>query len=86
MRLGPEALRGQAPQAFRYELLVEAHRRASEAGVAGATDDAQIVLAAGARVGVVEGSYANFKITTYEDFLFASTIVEHQRLAGGDRW
>jgi 2-C-methyl-D-erythritol 4-phosphate cytidylyltransferase len=77
---------GQAPQAFRYELLVEAHRRASEAGVSGATDDAQIVLAAGARVGVVEGSYANFKITTYEDFLFASTIVEHQRLADGDRW
>ncbi len=77
---------GQAPQAFRYELLVEAHQRASAAGTSNATDDAQLVLAAGGRVGVVEGSYANFKITTYEDFLFASTIVEHQRTGNGDRW
>jgi 2-C-methyl-D-erythritol 4-phosphate cytidylyltransferase len=77
---------GQAPQAFRYELLVEAHRRAAAAGVTNATDDAQLVLAANGRVGVVEGSYANFKITTYEDFLFASTIVEHQRAGHEDRW
>jgi 2-C-methyl-D-erythritol 4-phosphate cytidylyltransferase len=77
---------GQAPQAFRYELLVDAHRRAKDAGIGAATDDAQLLLAAGGRVGVVEGSYANFKITTYEDYLFASTIVEHQRLANGDRW
>jgi 2-C-methyl-D-erythritol 4-phosphate cytidylyltransferase len=77
---------GQAPQAFRYELLMDAHRRAAEGGVSGATDDAQLVLAAGGRVGVVEGSYTNFKITTYEDFLFASTLVEHQLIADGARW
>ena len=67
---------GQAPQAFRYELLVEAHRRAEEEGVAEASDDAQLVLRAGGRVGAVEGSYENFKITTYEDFLFASALVD----------
>lgn len=77
---------GQAPQAFRYDLLMDAHRRAAAAGVTNATDDAQLVLSAGGRVGVVEGSYANFKITTYEDFLFASTIVEHQRTGNEDRW
>jgi 2-C-methyl-D-erythritol 4-phosphate cytidylyltransferase len=76
---------GQAPQAFRYELLVEAHRKAAEEGVNEASDDAQLVLRAGGRVGLVEGSYANFKITTYEDFLFASGLVEHQRL-NGDGW
>ena len=77
---------GQAPQAFRYDLLVEAHRRASAEGVAGATDDAQLVLRAGGRVGVVEGSYTNFKITTYDDFLFATSLVEHERTADGDGW
>lgn len=77
---------GQAPQAFRYDLLMDAHKRAVAAGITSATDDAQLVLSAGGRVGVVEGSYANFKITTYEDFLFASTIVEHQRTGNEDRW
>jgi 2-C-methyl-D-erythritol 4-phosphate cytidylyltransferase len=77
---------GQAPQAFRYDLLAEAHRRAAADGVNDASDDAQLVLKAGGRVGVVEGSYANFKITTYEDFLFASCLVAHQRTSNGDRW
>ena len=77
---------GQAPQAFRHALLTAAHRRAVAEGVVEASDDAQLVLRIGARVGIVEGSYANFKITTYEDFLFASNLVEHQRLGDGERW
>jgi 2-C-methyl-D-erythritol 4-phosphate cytidylyltransferase len=70
---------GQAPQAFRYELLKKAHERAERDGIDDATDDAQLVLRVGGRVGIVEGSYASFKITTYEDFLFASALVEQQR-------
>jgi 2-C-methyl-D-erythritol 4-phosphate cytidylyltransferase len=77
---------GQAPQAFRYDLLTEAHRRALADGITEASDDAQLVMRVGGRVGMVEGSYANFKITTYEDFLFASCMVEHQRQTDGDRW
>jgi len=78
---------GQSPQAFRYDLLVEAHRRAAEEGVAEASDDAQLVLRIGGRVGVVEGSYENFKITTYEDFLFASALVAHARGTNGEgKW
>jgi 2-C-methyl-D-erythritol 4-phosphate cytidylyltransferase len=77
---------GQAPQAFRYDVLVEAHRRAAQTDVKAATDDAQLVLAAGGRVGVVEGSYSNFKITTHEDFLFASRLVERERSGDGSRW
>jgi 2-C-methyl-D-erythritol 4-phosphate cytidylyltransferase len=77
---------GQAPQAFRYQLLVDAHRRAEADGVTGASDDAQLVLRLGGRVGIVEGSYTNFKITTYEDFLFASSLVEQQGSKNGERW
>ena len=77
---------GQAPQAFRHDLLLEAHRRAAADGVREASDDAQLVLRMGGQVGVVEGSYANFKITTYEDFLFASSLLEHRRAEDGDGW
>lgn len=70
---------GQAPQAFRYTLLKEAHEKAAADGITDASDDAQLVLRIGGRVGIVQGSYANFKITTYEDYLFASALVNEQR-------
>ncbi len=75
---------GQAPQAFRHQLLTDAHRRATADGIDNATDDAQLVLRAGGRVGAVEGSYENFKITTYDDFLFASSLIEQQRVASSE--
>ena len=77
---------GQAPQAFRHGVLVEAHRRAAAEGVRDATDDAQLVLRVGGRVGIVEGSYANFKITTYEDFLFATALVEQRGAPDEGGW
>jgi len=70
---------GQAPQAFRYEVLVQAHHAAAREGISAATDDAQLVLRTGGRVGVVDGSYANFKITTFEDFVLAAGLLEHER-------
>jgi 2-C-methyl-D-erythritol 4-phosphate cytidylyltransferase len=77
---------GQAPQAFQHALLLEAHRRAETDGVREATDDAQLVLRIGGRVGLVEGSYANFKITTYEDFLFATALAERREAGNGEPW
>ena len=77
---------GQSPQAFRYDLLVDAHRKAAADGITDATDDAQLVLRMGGQVGVVEGSYANFKITTYQDFLFATSLVERERPSEGEGW
>jgi 2-C-methyl-D-erythritol 4-phosphate cytidylyltransferase len=77
---------GQAPQAFRHGVLIEAHRRAAAEGVRDATDDAQLVLRVGGRVGIVEGSYANFKITTYEDFLFATALVEQRGTPDESAW
>ncbi|MBV9735742.1 MAG: 2-C-methyl-D-erythritol 4-phosphate cytidylyltransferase [Acidisphaera sp.] len=56
--------RAQTPQAFRFSLLLDLHRRA--AGRA-ATDDAMLLEAAGRAVRLVAGSEANVKVTTPED-------------------
>ncbi len=64
----------QTPQAFRREVLVEAHRRASSDRIA-ATDDADLVERIGARVEVVEGSTANIKITTASDLAIVEAII-----------
>lgn len=64
----------QTPQAFRREVLVEAHRRAVSERIV-ATDDADLVERCGARVEVVEGSTANIKITTPSDLATVEAIV-----------
>ena len=56
--------RAQTPQAFRFPVLLEAHRAA--AGEA-TTDDAQLLERAGEAVALVEGSESNVKITFPED-------------------
>ena len=55
--------RAQTPQAFRFPVLLAAHREA----VGEATDDAQLLEAAGQMVALVEGSESNVKITFPED-------------------
>jgi 2-C-methyl-D-erythritol 4-phosphate cytidylyltransferase len=56
----------QTPQAFRRELLWEAHDKARRDGYAG-TDDAVLVERLGGRVSVVPGLPENLKITTPGD-------------------
>jgi 2-C-methyl-D-erythritol 4-phosphate cytidylyltransferase len=63
----------QTPQAFRYELIAEAHETAIKEGFRG-TDDAVLVERLGKKVKLVMGSYENIKITTQEDLLFAEAI------------
>jgi 2-C-methyl-D-erythritol 4-phosphate cytidylyltransferase len=53
----------QTPQVFRYDLLVDAHRRCE----GDATDDASMVEALGGKVRLYEGSRRNLKVTTPED-------------------
>jgi 2-C-methyl-D-erythritol 4-phosphate cytidylyltransferase / 2-C-methyl-D-erythritol 2,4-cyclodiphosphate synthase len=55
--------RAQTPQAFRFPVLLAAHR----AAVGEATDDAQLLEAAGQAVALVEGSESNVKITFPDD-------------------
>lgn len=68
-------LRGQTPQSFRFEILLEAHKAAQEDGLTNVSDDCQLVLRCGHRVYVVEGSEKNFKITTNFDFILASKLI-----------
>src|SRR3954471_1626123 len=59
----------QTPQSFRYEVILEAHRRAAREGRDDFTDDAALAEWAGLTVGTFEGDPANMKLTTPEDFV-----------------
>ena len=58
----------QTPQAFRYDALLAAHRRAAQAGREDFTDDAALAEWAGMTVTIFEGEAGNMKLTTEEDF------------------
>jgi len=63
------ALRGiQTPQAFSFDALLAAHRRAHAAGREDFTDDAALAEWAGMTVGVFDGEASNLKLTTADDF------------------
>ena len=57
----------QTPQAFRFPLILEAHRRAAAEGVGDLTDDVAVAEWAGAPAFVFEGDPANLKVTTMQD-------------------
>ncbi|MGA2636982.1 bifunctional 2-C-methyl-D-erythritol 4-phosphate cytidylyltransferase/2-C-methyl-D-erythritol 2,4-cyclodiphosphate synthase [Methylocella sp.] len=57
----------QTPQAFDFELILSAHRKAAAAGAVELTDDAAIAEWAGHRVHVFEGDTGNMKITSAGD-------------------
>jgi 2-C-methyl-D-erythritol 4-phosphate cytidylyltransferase len=71
-------VRVQTPQGFRMELILAAHRAALERGVTDASDDAQLVLANGGTVHVVEGSVMNLKISHPEDFALAEWLLRRR--------
>jgi len=66
----------QTPQAFRFDVILDAHRRAAREGRSDFTDDAALAEWAGLTVATFEGDLANMKLTTPEDF-----IREEARLA-----
>jgi len=68
----------QTPQAFRYEIIRDAHDKAFHRGYRG-TDDASLVEWAGGRVVMVEGDYRNLKITTPEDLVLAEALLAHSQ-------
>jgi len=59
----------QTPQAFRFEAILDAHRRAARDGRSDFTDDAALAEWAGLTVATFEGDPANMKLTTPEDFV-----------------
>src|SRR5579859_7175681 len=68
----------QTPQAFKYDVILEAHRRAAREGRTDFTDDAALAEWMGLTVATFEGDVANMKLTTPEDF-----VREEARLAAG---
>ena len=66
----------QTPQSFRFDVILQAHRRAAGEGLLDFTDDAAIAEWAGLTVATFEGDVANMKLTTPEDF-----VREEARLA-----
>jgi len=63
----------QTPQAFRPEVIRDAHEAAKKRGITG-TDDAGLAEMAGHKVAMVEGYPWNFKITTPDDWLTAEAL------------
>lgn len=64
----------QTPQAFRYELLMEAAQRAKVDGFLG-TDEAMLVERIGHPVQIVESTYENVKMTTPDDLIYGKAIL-----------
>ena len=58
----------QTPQAFRFDVLLDAHRSALAAGCEDFTDDAALAEWAGLDVMVFPGESGNVKLTTADDF------------------
>ena len=69
----------QTPQAFRFDLIVEAEDIAEKVGFLG-TDEAMLVERLGHTVHIVESSYENVKMTTQEDLLFGEAILRKRAL------
>ncbi len=64
----------QTPQAFAFNLIIEAHTRAAAAGREDFPDDAALAEWAGHRVAVFAGEAGNVKLTTNDDFLRAEAL------------
>jgi 2-C-methyl-D-erythritol 4-phosphate cytidylyltransferase/2-C-methyl-D-erythritol 2,4-cyclodiphosphate synthase len=61
----------QTPQAFRFDLILAAHRAAAAKSITDLTDDAAVAEWAGHRVHVFAGEDTNMKVTTVQDLLTA---------------
>jgi len=63
----------QTPQAFAFDLIIEAHRRAAREGIADLTDDGAVAAWAGHPTYVFDGDPENGKVTTLRDLHAAET-------------
>jgi 2-C-methyl-D-erythritol 4-phosphate cytidylyltransferase len=73
----------QTPQAFRYDDILTAHRRAWKENWEESTDDALLLERMGVPVTVVEGLEENIKITTPHDLELARFILSRKGVKQG---
>ena len=67
----------QTPQAFKMEMILNAHKKAIGKDYI-TTDDSMLIEESGGTVKIVEGERTNIKITLPEDMLFAEAIYAFQ--------
>ena len=67
--------RAQTPQAFRFEPILAAHRRAADVGKSDFTDDAGLAEWAGLAVKLVASTGTNMKLTTLDDLKLAERLL-----------
>lgn len=72
----------QTPQAFRRDIIENAHRAAVRDGYRG-TDDTSLVERLGIAVRMIRGEYGNIKITTPEDLVIAEALLAASPQAEG---
>jgi len=65
----------QTPQAFKYNIFVEAMKKAEQSNLLG-TDESMLVFEAGYKVKIVPGSSFNFKITSDEDISLFENLIK----------
>jgi 2-C-methyl-D-erythritol 4-phosphate cytidylyltransferase len=66
----------QTPQGFKFEIIMNAHKKAIEDKLDDATDDAGLVLRTGTDCALVQGDVDNIKITTARDLILAEAILK----------
>ncbi|MDY0301283.1 MAG: 2-C-methyl-D-erythritol 4-phosphate cytidylyltransferase [Trichlorobacter sp.] len=69
----------QTPQAFRFGMILDAHKKADADGFLG-TDDCALYERAGGKIAIVTGDYSNIKITTPEDLPIAERLLSLSNL------
>lgn len=71
-------LRGQTPQTFKYDMILDSHEKALKKNLKNVTDDCTLVLDAGYKVHFVSGDENNIKITTQLDLFIAEQLFRLQ--------
>lgn len=63
----------QTPQTFEMSQILKAYETAEDDNF---TDDASVLEASGQKINLIEGNYRNLKITTPEDLIIASALLQ----------
>ena len=71
--LGDKIKKVQTPQAFKFDIIIEAHEKYEDVSV---NDDASLLLMEHQNIKLVRGSPLNFKVTTNEDLKLLELILK----------
>lgn len=66
----------QTPQAFQFQLILDAHEHARKLNIKTAIDDASLLTLMGKKIHVMPGSRLNFKVVTEDDLLLLKSLIK----------